>query len=147
MSKPSRLARPSSAGPGSKLPSPRRDTPAGRPRMLGMGEKVMRTGSEGSIAGQRPPVNGTTHLHIPQNTNIKEEDEVTQPRSRISPPKASTASVTQQQVTQPSKYKIIKGGTHIVHLHFTSDLQKRNKSSSRPSNIRNIQCQICKVYD
>ncbi|KAK7123913.1 hypothetical protein R3I93_022122 [Phoxinus phoxinus] len=110
MSKPSRLARPSSAGPGSKLPSARRDTPAGRPKMLGTGEKVMRTGSEGNVAGQRPPVNGTTLSHIPQNTNIKEEDEVAQPRSRISPPKGSTASITQQQVTQPSKYEIIKGG-------------------------------------
>ncbi len=103
MSKPSRLARPSSAGPGSKLPSPRRDAPAGRPRMHGMGENVMRTGSEGYIPGQRPPVYGTTHSQIQQNTKVKEEDEMAQPRSRISPPKGSSATITQQQVTQPSK--------------------------------------------
>ncbi|XP_051738998.1 sickle tail protein isoform X10 [Ctenopharyngodon idella] len=130
MSKPSRLARPSSAGPGSKLPSPRRDTPAGRPRMLGMGEKVMRTGSEGSIAGQRPPVNGTTHLHIPQNTNIKEEDEVTQPRSRISPPKASTASVTQQQVTQP---KPLKGNLKVTSSEDAEHLTRKQQVVSANS--------------
>ncbi|XP_067234654.1 sickle tail protein homolog isoform X9 [Chanodichthys erythropterus] len=130
MSKPSRLARPSSAGPGSKLPSPRRDTPAGRSRMLGMGEKVMRTGSEGNIAGQRPPINGTTHSHIKQNTNIKEEDEVAQPRSRISPPKGSTASITQQQVTQP---KPLKGNLKVTSSEDAEHLTRKQQVVSANS--------------
>ncbi|XP_048030713.1 sickle tail protein homolog isoform X4 [Megalobrama amblycephala] len=130
MSKPSRLARPSSAGPGSKLPSPRRDTPAGRSRMLGMGEKVMRTGSEGNIAGQRPPINGTTHSHITQNTNIKEEDEVAQPRSRISPPKGSTASITQQQVTQP---KPLKGNLKVTSSEDAEHLTRKQQVVSANS--------------
>ncbi|XP_067291580.1 sickle tail protein homolog isoform X2 [Pseudorasbora parva] len=129
MSKPSRLARPSSAGPGSKLPSARRDTPAGRPRMLGTGEKVMRTGSEGNIAGQRPPVNGTTHSHIPQNSNIKEEDEVAQPRSRISPPKGSTASAT-QQVTQP---KPLKGNLKVTSSEDAEHLTRKQQVVSNNS--------------
>ncbi|KAG1953843.1 sickle tail protein [Pimephales promelas] len=130
MSKPSRLARPSSAGPGSKLPSARRDTPAGRPKMLGIGEKVMRTGSEGNIAGQRPPVNGTTQSHIPQNTKIKEEDEVAQPRSRISPPKGSMASITQQQVTQP---KPLKGNLKVTSSEDAEHLTRKQQVVSTNS--------------
>uniref|UniRef100_A0A8C1XXC1 Actin interacting protein 3-like C-terminal domain-containing protein n=1 Tax=Cyprinus carpio TaxID=7962 RepID=A0A8C1XXC1_CYPCA len=130
MSKPSRLARPSSVGPGSKLPSPRRDTPAGRPRMHGMGEKVMRTGSEGNIPGQRPPVNGTTHSQSPQNTNIKEEEEMGQPRSRISPPKGSSATITQQQVTQP---KPLKGNLKVTSSEDAEHLARKHQVVSASS--------------
>ncbi|XP_056110152.1 sickle tail protein homolog isoform X9 [Rhinichthys klamathensis goyatoka] len=130
MSKPSRLARPSSAGPGSKLPSARRDTPAGRPKMLGIGEKVMRTGSEGNIASQRPPVNGTTQSHIPQNTKIKEEDEVAQPRSKINPPKGSMASITQQQVTQP---KPLKGNLKVTSSEDAEHLTRKQQVVSTNS--------------
>lgn len=100
MSKPSRLARPS-AGAGSKLPSPRRDATGGRARIVSVGEKVMRTRREGDVDVQRPPINGTTHSQAHQSSNVKEEDEVAQPRSRMS--KGSTATVTQQQVTEQSK--------------------------------------------
>ncbi|XP_042607762.1 sickle tail protein homolog isoform X15 [Cyprinus carpio] len=130
MSKPSRLARPSSVGPGSKLPSPRRDTPAGRPRMHGMGEKVMRTGSEGNIPGQRPPVNGTTHSQSPQNTNIKEEEEMGQPRSRISPPKGSSATIIQQQVTQP---KPLKGNLKVTSSEDAEHLARKHQVVSASS--------------
>ncbi|KAA0704848.1 Sickle tail protein -like protein [Triplophysa tibetana] len=95
MSKPSRLARPSPCA-GSKLPSPRRDASGGRARIVSLGEKVMRMGGERDISVQRPPVHGTTHSQTHQNTNVKEQDEVAQPRSRMS--KGSTATVTQQQV-------------------------------------------------
>ncbi|XP_059380425.1 sickle tail protein isoform X4 [Carassius carassius] len=130
MSKPSRLARPSSVGPGSKLPSPRRDTPAGRPRMHSMGEKVMRTGSEGIMPGQRPPVNGTTHSQSPQNTNIKEEEEMGQPRSRISPPKGSSATITQQQVTQP---KPLKGNLKVTSSEDAEHLARKHQVVSANS--------------
>lgn len=81
-------------------------------------EKVMPIGYEGSVAGHRPPVNGKTHSLIPQNTNLKEEDEGSQPRSRISPPKGSTANATQQQVTQPSKFKQ-KWMSALIFRNFT----------------------------
>uniref|UniRef100_A0A671KGL8 KIAA1217 n=1 Tax=Sinocyclocheilus anshuiensis TaxID=1608454 RepID=A0A671KGL8_9TELE len=127
MSKPSRLARPSSVGPGSKLPSPRRDTPASRPRMHSMGEKVMRTGSEGNIPGQRPPINGTTHSQIPQNTNIKEEDEISQPRSKISPPKGTAA------VTHP---KPLKGNLKVTSSEDAEHLTRKQQvvSANSPGN-------------
>uniref|UniRef100_A0A672T5U5 Sickle tail protein-like n=1 Tax=Sinocyclocheilus grahami TaxID=75366 RepID=A0A672T5U5_SINGR len=130
MSKPSRLARPSSVGPGSKLPSPRRDTPAGRPRMHGMGEKVMQTGSEGNIPGQRPPINGTTHLQSQQNTYIKEEEEMGQPRSRISPPKGSSATITQQQFTQP---KPLKGNLKVTSSEDAEHLARKHQVVSANS--------------
>ncbi|XP_059390455.1 sickle tail protein homolog isoform X3 [Carassius carassius] len=133
MSKPSRLARPSSAGPGSKLPSPRRDTPASRPRMHSMGEKVIRTESEGNIPGQNPPVNGTTHSQIPQNTNMKEEDEMSQPRSKICPPKGFTATITQQQVTHP---KPLKGNLKVTSSEDAEQLSRKRQvvSTNSPGN-------------
>ncbi|XP_056306164.1 sickle tail protein isoform X10 [Danio aesculapii] len=127
MSKPSRLARPSSAGP--KLSSSRRDTP-GRPRMPVVEEKVMRIGSEGSIAGNRPPGNGTTHSQISQNTNLKEEDEASQPRSRISPPKGSTVNLTQQQVTQP---KPLKGNLKVTSSEDAEHLTRKQQVASANS--------------
>ncbi|XP_051538167.1 sickle tail protein homolog isoform X3 [Myxocyprinus asiaticus] len=132
MSKPSRLARPSSAGPSSKLPSPRHNTPAGRSRIVGISEKMMRTGSESNLAGQRPPVNGTTHSQKPQNTNLKEEDKVAQPRSRISPPKASTGTVTQQQVTLQ---KPLKGNLKVTSTEDTEHLSRKQQvSANSPGN-------------
>uniref|UniRef100_A0A8C1X8I5 KIAA1217 n=1 Tax=Cyprinus carpio TaxID=7962 RepID=A0A8C1X8I5_CYPCA len=128
MSKPSRLARPSSAGPGSKLPSP-----ASRSRMHSMGEKVMRMGSEGNIPGQRPPVNGTTHSQIPQNSNIKEENEMSQPRSKICPPKGLTAIVTQQQVTH---HKPLKGNLKVTSSEDAEHLTRKRQvvSTNSPGN-------------
>ncbi|XP_051969446.1 sickle tail protein-like isoform X2 [Xyrauchen texanus] len=132
MSKPSRLARPSSAGPHSKLPSPRHNTPAGRSRIVGISEKMMQTGCEGNIAGQRTPVNGTTHSQKSQNTNLKEEDEVAQPRSRISPPKASTGTVTKQQVTLQ---KPLKGNLKVTSTEDTEHLSRKQQvSANSPGN-------------
>ncbi|XP_051542497.1 sickle tail protein-like isoform X3 [Myxocyprinus asiaticus] len=129
MSKQSRLARPTSAGPSSKLPSPRRNTPAGRSRILGIGEKAMRTGSEGNIASQRTFANGTTH----SITNLKEDDEVAQPRSRISPPKGSTATVTQQQVTLQ---KPLKGNLKVTSTEDTEHPNRKQQvvSAYSPGN-------------
>lgn len=59
MSKSSRLARPPSAGAGSKLPSPKKECPgtesaaAARARSLSVGEKLMRAGSDGFLHRQK----------------------------------------------------------------------------------------------
>uniref|UniRef100_A0A8C7RDZ6 Si:ch211-285f17.1 n=1 Tax=Oncorhynchus mykiss TaxID=8022 RepID=A0A8C7RDZ6_ONCMY len=54
MSKASRLARPSSVGAGSKLPSSRKEAPGGaRARVVSVGEKLMRAGSDGTLTKQR----------------------------------------------------------------------------------------------
>ncbi|XP_052451666.1 sickle tail protein homolog isoform X10 [Carassius gibelio] len=98
MSKPSRLARPSSVGPGSKL--------------------------------SKPPVNGTTHSQSTQNTNIKEEEEMGQPRSRISPPKGSSATTTQQQVTQP---KPLKGNLKVTSSEDAEHLARKHQVVSANS--------------
>ncbi|XP_043083006.1 uncharacterized protein LOC122330209 [Puntigrus tetrazona] len=142
MSKPSRLARPSSAGPGSKLPSPRRDTPAGRPRMHVMGEKVTRIGSEGSIPGQRPPVNGTTHPQIQQNTNMKEEEEMGQAKRRISQSKGSSATITQQQVTQP---KPLKGNLKVTSSEDAEHLARKHQVVSANSPGRSCEAKSSRV--
>nr|XP_021325954.1 sickle tail protein homolog isoform X7 [Danio rerio] len=128
MSKPSRLARPSSAGP--KLSSSRRDTPGGKPRMPVVEEKVMRIGSEGSIVGHRPPVNGTTHSQILQSAHLKEEDEASQSKSRISPPKGSTTNVSQQQVTQP---KPLKGNLKVTSSEDSEHLTRKQQVVSANS--------------
>ncbi|XP_055037891.2 sickle tail protein homolog isoform X11 [Misgurnus anguillicaudatus] len=129
MSKPSRLARPSSASSGSKLPSPRHDAPGGRPRTV----RVMQTGSEGIM---RPPLNGATHSHTLQGTNIKEEDEVDQPKSRIGPQKGSTATVTQQQVTVQ---KPLKGNLKVTSAEDAEHLSR--KQQSVPTNSPGNRCE------
>ncbi|GLD48911.1 sickle tail protein homolog isoform X1 [Lates japonicus] len=117
MSKASRLARPPSAGAGSKLPSPRKECPgtaaaAGRARVLSVGEKLMRAGSDGILNRQK-----SLTATVPQDKAQCETQTETQapnqspgeakgqnmemvpPKSRISPPKAST----QQQGAVQSK--------------------------------------------
>ncbi|XP_071341153.1 sickle tail protein homolog isoform X19 [Trachinotus anak] len=107
MSKASRLARPPSAGAGSKLPSPRKECPgtataAGRARVLSVGEKLMRAGSDGILNRQksltaavpqdRAQSETQTETQAPsQSPGEKGQNmEMVPPKSRISPPKAST---------------------------------------------------------
>lgn len=107
MSKASRLARPPSLGAGSKLPSPRKECPgtvaaAGRARVLSVGEKLMRAGSDGILSRQK-----SLTAAVPQDKAQRETQTETQapsqspgekgqnmeavpPKSRISPPKASS---------------------------------------------------------
>lgn len=116
MSKASRLARPPSLGAGSKLPSPRKECPgtaaaAGRVRVLSVGEKLMRAGSDGVLSRQK-----SLAAAVPQNKAQSETQTETQapsqspgekgqnmemvpPKSKISPPKASS----QQQGSVHSK--------------------------------------------
>lgn len=112
MSKASRLARPASAGAGSKLPSPRKECPgsagaAGRARVLTVGEKLMRAGSDSSILTRQKS------LTAPQDKGRSETQADTQaagergpnvesapPKSRMCHPKASS----QQQGSVHSEY-------------------------------------------
>ncbi|MEQ2186752.1 hypothetical protein GOODEAATRI_031813, partial [Goodea atripinnis] len=107
MSKASRLARPSSAGAGSKLPSPRKECPgtvgmAGRARVLSVGEKLMRAGNDGALNRQKP-LTGAMAQDKPQSENQTETRgpsqspgekdqnvEMVSSKSRISPPKVSS---------------------------------------------------------
>ncbi|AWP20557.1 putative sickle tail protein -like [Scophthalmus maximus] len=107
MSKASRLARPPSAGAGSKLPSPRKECPgmaaaAGRVRVLSVGEKLMRAGSDG-ILNRHKSLRVAVPQDKAQSETLTERQALNQspgergenmgmvpPKSRISPPKAST---------------------------------------------------------
>ncbi len=107
MSKASRLARPPSSVAGSKLPSPRKECPgtgaaAGRARVLSVGEKLMRAGSDGILSRQKA-LTATAPLDKAQNETQTEAQapsqspgekgqnmEMVPPKSRISPPKASS---------------------------------------------------------
>uniref|UniRef100_A0A3P8ZJK3 Uncharacterized protein n=1 Tax=Esox lucius TaxID=8010 RepID=A0A3P8ZJK3_ESOLU len=102
MSKASRLARPSSAGAGSKLPSPRKEAPGGaRARVVSVGEKLMRAGSDGTPAKQR----ALSQSQDNQSQSLT-EDMVAQPRRRISPPKASALPQGTMQKQTKSNLKV-----------------------------------------
>ncbi|XP_041670727.1 sickle tail protein homolog isoform X4 [Cheilinus undulatus] len=116
MSKASRLARPPSAGAGSKLPSPRKEcTGTGRARVVSVGEKLMRAGSDGVLSRQKsvPATvpqekekreNQTEAQAQNQSTDEKAENvEMAHPKSRISPPKGSLHKQTKSnlKVTSP----------------------------------------------
>ncbi|KAM6900289.1 LOW QUALITY PROTEIN: sickle tail protein homolog [Xenentodon cancila] len=104
MSKPSRLARPPSAGTGSKLPSPRKECPgtAGRARVLGVGEKLMRAGNDCVLNRQKPLMEavsqdkarseGQAETRVPSQSpgDTGQNIERVPSKSRISPPKASS---------------------------------------------------------
>lgn len=99
MSKASRLARPPSLGAGSKLPSPRKEClgTASRARVLSVGEKLMRAGSDGILSRQK-----SLMAAVPRDKDQRETEtqapsqspgekgqnvEMVPPKSRISPPK------------------------------------------------------------
>ncbi|KAK2859547.1 hypothetical protein Q5P01_004167 [Channa striata] len=133
MSKASRLARPPSAGVGSKLPSPRKECPgtataAGRARILSVGEKLMRAGSDGILSRQKPLTPAMSQDKSPGETPTEAEApnpsasergqnmEMIPAKSRISPPKASS----QQQGT--------------VHRHTIS--QRAARQEQTKSNLK-----------
>lgn len=109
MSKASRLARPPSLGAGSKLPSPRKECPgtaattaaAGRARVLSVGEKLMRAGSDGILSRQKSLTVAVSQDKAQSETQAETQApsqspgekgqnmEMLPPKSRISPPKAS----------------------------------------------------------
>uniref|UniRef100_A0A3Q3GMQ7 Si:ch211-285f17.1 n=1 Tax=Labrus bergylta TaxID=56723 RepID=A0A3Q3GMQ7_9LABR len=98
MSKASRLARPpSSLGSGSKLPSPRKECPGtGRARVVSVGEKLMRAGSDGVLSRQKSLTASV------QQEKKGEKMEMVHPKSRISPPKGSLQQTKSNlKVTSP----------------------------------------------
>ncbi|XP_054893630.1 sickle tail protein homolog isoform X7 [Poeciliopsis prolifica] len=123
MSKASRLARPPSAGAGSKLPSPRKECPstaalAGRTRVLSVGEKLMRAGNDGVLSRQKH-LTGAVAQDKPQSetqTEIRdtsqspcEKDqnvEMVSSKSRISPPKVSSQQQGSLQKQTKSNLKV-----------------------------------------
>ncbi|XP_034562394.1 sickle tail protein homolog isoform X13 [Notolabrus celidotus] len=120
MSKASRLARPPSLGAGSKLPSPRKECPGtaatvGRARVVSVGEKLMRAGSDGVLSRQKSlpaavpqdrAQSGTTAQAqaLSQSPGEKGENmETVHSKSRIGPPRGSLRKQTKSnlKVTSP----------------------------------------------
>ncbi|XP_033495406.1 sickle tail protein homolog isoform X5 [Epinephelus lanceolatus] len=133
MSKASRLARPTSIGAGSKLPSPRKECPgtAGRARVLSVGEKLMRAGSDGILSRQkslkatapRDKAQTPTETQAPsQSPGEKGENmETVTPKSKISPPKASS-----QQ--QGSVHKQTKSNLKVTSPEDAQHVTRRQAS-------------------
>ncbi|XP_049420546.1 sickle tail protein homolog isoform X2 [Epinephelus fuscoguttatus] len=133
MSKASRLARPPSIGAGSKLPSPRKECPgtAGRARVLSVGEKLMRAGSDGILSRQkslkaaapRDKAQTPTETQAPsQSPGEKGENmETVTPKSKINPPKASS-----QQ--QGSVHKQTKSNLKVTSPEDAQHVTRRQAS-------------------
>ncbi|XP_070961478.1 sickle tail protein homolog isoform X6 [Oncorhynchus clarkii lewisi] len=130
MSKASRLARPSSVGAGSKLPSSRKEAPGGaRARVVSVGEKLMRAGSDGTLtkqralAAQQPTDKQQSQMqsqtqsqsHLSQ---AQTGDTGAQPKSRISPPKASA-------LPQGSMHKQTKSNLKVTSPEDSEQLSSR----------------------
>ncbi|KAM4543895.1 sickle tail protein homolog isoform 6-T6 [Fundulus diaphanus] len=146
MSKASRLARPPSAGAGSKLPSPRKECPgtaglAGRARVLSVGEKLMRAGNDGALNRQKP-LTGTVAQDKPQSETQNEtlgpsqspdeknqNVEVVSSKSRISPPKVSS----QQQSSGP---KQTKSNLKVTSPEDTEHISRRQASPNGTASAR-----------
>ncbi|XP_061614576.1 sickle tail protein homolog isoform X6 [Phyllopteryx taeniolatus] len=97
MSKTSRLARPPSAGAGSKLPSPRKECPgtaslAGQARVQSVGEKLMRAGTDRVLTRQKSLTDKTQSKTQVEQKGPGEAGpamESNPPKSRTSTPKVS----------------------------------------------------------
>ncbi|XP_039609887.1 sickle tail protein homolog isoform X4 [Polypterus senegalus] len=75
MSKPTRLARPSSAGAASKLPSARKEDLGSRTKAISLGEKLLRTGSEGNLVKQphKQQVQAAEQTAVSKRTSVPKE--------------------------------------------------------------------------
>ncbi|XP_013868828.1 sickle tail protein homolog isoform X15 [Austrofundulus limnaeus] len=134
MSKVSRLARPSSAGAGSKLPSPRKECPgtagvASRVRVLSVGEKLMRAGND-NVPNRPKHATGSETPAPDQGPGEKDQTvDVVSSKSRISPPKASS-----QQ--QNSVNKQTKGNLKVTSPEDAEHLNSRQASSNGSASSR-----------
>ncbi|XP_014856339.1 PREDICTED: sickle tail protein homolog isoform X24 [Poecilia mexicana] len=146
MSKASRLARPPSAGAGSKLPSPRKECPgtaavAGRARVLSVGEKLMRAGNDGAPNRQKP-LTGAVAQDKPQSETQTETRDISQSpcekdqnvemvssKSKISPPKVSS-----QQ--QGSVQKQSKSNLKVTSPEDTEHVSRRQASPNGTASTR-----------
>ncbi|XP_005448972.4 sickle tail protein homolog isoform X14 [Oreochromis niloticus] len=138
MSKASRLSRPPPAGGGSKLPSPRKEYPsaaavAGRTRVLSVGEKLMRAGSDAILSRQksltaavaRDKAQSETQSEIQapsQNPGEKGQNmEGVPPKSRISSPKVSSHQ-------QGSMHKQTKSNLKVTSPEDAEHISRRQAS-------------------
>uniref|UniRef100_A0A8C8DIV0 Uncharacterized protein n=1 Tax=Oryzias sinensis TaxID=183150 RepID=A0A8C8DIV0_9TELE len=114
MSKASRLARPSSAGPGSKLPSPRKEFPGtanvtAKARLLGVGEKLMRAGNDGVLNRQKASAETVQqekeHCES-QAASQSQKVRMVTPKTMVSSPKASSNQQVYSQKQTKSNLKV-----------------------------------------
>ncbi|XP_034053330.1 sickle tail protein homolog isoform X18 [Gymnodraco acuticeps] len=144
MSKASRLARPSasSIGAGSRLPSPRKES-TGRVRVLSVGEKLMRAGSDGilsrqkslKVAGTQDKAQSETQAEAPrQNPGEKGQHmEMLPPKSKISPPKASSQQQGSMHKQTKSNLKVTspEDGQHVSRRQVPPNGTKGDAKGSR----------------
>ncbi|XP_028290831.1 sickle tail protein homolog isoform X15 [Gouania willdenowi] len=134
MSKASRLARPSSAGAGSKLPSPRKEYQgSARARVVTVGEKLMRAGSDVVLSRQKSVTvapsqeKSQSESSAESQASKKSPDEKSKhvdtvsPRSRISTPKASSHS-------QGSMHKQSKSNLKVTSPEDAEHISRRQAS-------------------
>ncbi|KAM4533857.1 sickle tail protein homolog isoform 4-T4 [Odontesthes bonariensis] len=143
MSKASRLARPPSTGAGSKLPSPRKECPgtpgvAGRARVLTVGEKLMRAGNDSVLNRQKPGPPAVPQDKVQSETLVEtrapgqsrgekgQNMEMVLPKSRISPPKASSQH-------QGSVHKQNKSNLKVTSSEDAEHVSRRQASPNGTS--------------
>ncbi|XP_068942416.1 sickle tail protein homolog isoform X15 [Petaurus breviceps papuanus] len=127
MSKPSRLARPFSANAASKLPLSRRDEQDSRQKKHSLGEKNLKTGSEGNLGKQQQVQTaaatasgkarsckdqGKSNLHVTSSEDagcLRTKDRLANGNSRLSVPKSSRNIPRRHTVGGPRSSKEILG--------------------------------------
>uniref|UniRef100_A0A8C7GZI5 Uncharacterized protein n=1 Tax=Oncorhynchus kisutch TaxID=8019 RepID=A0A8C7GZI5_ONCKI len=131
MSKASRLARPSSAGAGSKVSSSRKEAPGGaRARVVSVGEKLMRAGSDGTLTKQRGLAASQSQ------SQAQTMDMVAQPKSRISPPKAS--ALPQEQTKSNLKVTSPEDSEHLSRRQGPPNGTPTRAQDPKSNSSRNV---------
>uniref|UniRef100_A0AAQ4P805 Uncharacterized protein n=1 Tax=Gasterosteus aculeatus aculeatus TaxID=481459 RepID=A0AAQ4P805_GASAC len=141
MSKASRLTRPPSIGARSKLAPSRKECPGatGRARVLSVGEKLMRAGSDGILSRQRSfkaaaPQDKAQSENQPetpapgQGPGEKGQDaEMLPPKSRISPPKVASQPQG-SDVTMPKHCQQTKSNLKVTSPEDAQHVGRRQAS-------------------
>ncbi|XP_019130267.2 sickle tail protein homolog isoform X19 [Larimichthys crocea] len=147
MSKASRLARPPSVGAGSKMPSPRKECPgtAGRARVLSVGEKLMRAGSDGILSRQKSLTAAVPQDKAQRETQIETQApsqspgekgqnmEMVPPKSRISPPKASSQGSVQKQTKSNLKVTSPEDAEHVTRRQASPNGTAHSRGDAKGS--------------
>ncbi|XP_039645784.1 sickle tail protein homolog isoform X19 [Perca fluviatilis] len=135
MSKASRLARPPSIGSRSKLPSPRKECPgtAGRARVLSVGEKLMRAGSDGILSRQKY-LKATMPQHKAQSESQNQTPAPSQsPAERgqnmeMVPPKSMISTTKASSQQQGSVHKQTKSNLKVTSPEDAQHVSRRQAS-------------------
>ncbi|XP_077365736.1 sickle tail protein homolog isoform X5 [Festucalex cinctus] len=129
MSRTSRLARPPSAGVGSKLPSPRKECPgtaslAGQARVQSVGEKLMRAGTDSALTRQKSLID-----------KAQSEAQVEQkgqgdagPAMETNPPKSKTSTPKASSQHQSSVHKQTKSNLRVTSPEDAEHATRRQAS-------------------